>query len=198
MKECGPAHKFAPREGNSAEFARHCCRSVFCALFFAALTLGAGVADIASTSYVQGAVASITSALEKKAKSAHLAPVAFSGDYNDLDNQPLSVLPALNITNYEQPTGRTYMGLPTYIRAFQGDVPSALDSRVLLLAGVTRIVSWGGMVANQQLGYYMTLNTSGSKNYTAYLLISGGVLYLRYYISGSGHPYDIWVEYTKN
>ena len=44
--------------------------------------------DIASTSYVRGAVASIVSALDEKASVADLSQVAFSGDYNDLANKP--------------------------------------------------------------------------------------------------------------
>ena len=89
MKECGPAHKFAPREGNNAEFARRCCRHVFCALFLITVPLNAIASELASTSYVQGAVASIVSALEKKANTDDLATVALSGNYDDLINKPI-------------------------------------------------------------------------------------------------------------
>ena len=61
-------------------------RLVLFALFFAPLSVFA--ADIASTSYVHGAVASIVGALGDKADVADLSPVAFSGDYNDLANKP--------------------------------------------------------------------------------------------------------------
>ena len=64
-------------------------RGIFCALFLFPASVGAQAVELASTSYVQGAVASIMSALGQKVSPADLAPVAFSGDYNDLVNRPI-------------------------------------------------------------------------------------------------------------
>ena len=58
---------------------------IFKAPFFIA---HAGEVEIASTSYVKGAVEVIVGALREKTDSKDLAPVAFSGDYQDLANRP--------------------------------------------------------------------------------------------------------------
>jgi hypothetical protein len=103
----------------------------------------------------------------------------------------------MNITDQEALTGRSYMGQPTYIRAFQGYTKSTTDKYDTLIAsGITRIVSWGGTVEGQQLGYYITVTTHNTKIYTAFLMLDGTELRLRSYHGGS-QPYDIWVEYTK-
>jgi hypothetical protein len=164
---------------------------VFCA-FFCLVSVAPGAA--ASVLPTKNAVAQgIAQAISGKADIAALKPVAFSGSYNDLVDKPSLV----NITGQETLTGRTYMGQPTYIRAFQGNTSSGTDKYdTLISGGVTRIVSCGGTVGGQQLGYYIAVTTHNTKIYTAFLMLYDTELRLRTY-HGGAQNYDIWVEYTK-
>jgi hypothetical protein len=138
----------------------------------------------------------IAQAISGKADIAALKPVAFSGSYNDLIDRP-GFINTMNITDQEALTGRSYMGQPTYIRAFQGNTNNSTDKYdTLISGGVTRIISWGGTVGGHQLGYYITVTSHNTNIYTAFLMLNGTDLRLRSYYGGS-QPYDIWVEYTK-